>query len=89
MLTGAGVSADSGVPTFRDAQTGLWARYDPAQLATPAAFRDNPQLVWEWYAWRRKLIADAEPSPGHRVLATAFAAAWLPTIAATLRKPVS
>jgi len=69
VLTGAGLSADSGVPTFRDAQTGLWARFDPSQLATPEAFRDNPQLVWDWYAWRRGLIAAATPNPGHRALA--------------------
>jgi len=69
VLTGAGISADSGVPTFRDAQTGLWARYDPAQLATPDAFRDDPQLVWEWYAWRRALINAARPNAGHRALA--------------------
>lgn len=69
VLTGAGVSAESGVPTFRDAQTGLWARYSPEELATPEAFRANPQLVWDWYAWRRKLVAQAVPNPGHRALA--------------------
>jgi NAD-dependent deacetylase len=69
VLTGAGISADSGVPTFREAQTGLWARYDPQQLATPAAFHDHPQLVWDWYAWRRELVANAMPSPGHVALA--------------------
>jgi NAD-dependent deacetylase len=68
VLTGAGVSAESGVPTFRDAQTGLWAQYSPEDLATPRAFRQNPRLVWEWYAWRRKLVADAEPNPAHRAL---------------------
>jgi NAD-dependent deacetylase len=69
ILTGAGVSAESGVPTFRDAQTGLWAKYNPEDLATPTAFRSNPRLVWEWYAWRRKLIAEAKPNPGHFALA--------------------
>ena len=69
VLTGAGVSAESGVPTFRDAQTGLWARFDPSELATPAAFAKNPQRVWEWYAWRRALVAQAEPNAGHRALA--------------------
>jgi NAD-dependent deacetylase len=69
VLTGAGVSAESGIPTFRDAQTGLWARYSPEELATPAAFRRNPQLVWEWYAWRRELVARAAPNPGHYALA--------------------
>jgi NAD-dependent deacetylase len=69
VLTGAGVSAESGVPTFRDAQTGLWAKYTPEELATPTAFRRNPRLVWEWYAWRRKLVADAKPNPAHVALA--------------------
>ena len=69
VLTGAGVSAESGVPTFRDAQTGLWARYDPQELATPRAFRRNPKLVWEWYEWRRELIDAAEPNPAHYALA--------------------
>jgi NAD-dependent deacetylase len=69
VITGAGVSAESGVPTFRDAQTGLWASYDPAELATPEAFQRNPRLVWEWYAWRRELIADCQPNPAHFALA--------------------
>jgi NAD-dependent deacetylase len=68
-LTGAGVSAESGVPTFRDAQTGLWAKYSPEDLATPRAFRSNPRLVWEWYDWRRKLVADAKPNPAYLALA--------------------
>jgi NAD-dependent deacetylase len=68
VLTGAGISAESGVPTFREAQTGLWARFNPEELATPAAFRRNPQLVWEWYAWRRQLVAQAKPNAGHRAL---------------------
>ena len=69
VLTGAGVSAESGVPTFRDAQTGLWAKYSPEELATPRAFRRNPRLVWEWYEWRRKLVANAKPNPAHLALA--------------------
>lgn len=69
VLTGAGISAESGVPTFREAQTGLWAQYDPQELATPQAFYRNPKLVWEWYAWRRELVAKAEPNPGHLALA--------------------
>ena len=68
-LTGSGISAESGVPTFREAQTGLWERYDPQQLATPEAFARDPRLVWEWYEWRRKLVAEAEPNAGHRSLA--------------------
>jgi NAD-dependent deacetylase len=69
VLTGAGMSAESGVPTFRDALTGLWARFDPAQLATEDAFRANPSLVWDWYASRRQMIARVEPNAGHRALA--------------------
>lgn len=69
VLTGAGVSAESGIPTFREAQTGLWARFSPEELATPQAFRRNPRLVWEWYAWRRGLVAGAEPNAGHHALA--------------------
>lgn len=69
VLTGAGVSAESGLPTFREAQTGLWAQYRPQDLATPEAFRQNPRLVWEWYAWRRELVERAAPNAGHRALA--------------------
>ena len=68
VLTGAGISAESGVPTFREAQTGLWSQYDPQELATPGAFKENPRLVWEWYAWRRELISQADPNPGHFAL---------------------
>ena len=67
-LTGAGISAESGVPTFRDAQTGLWARYRPEELATPDAFMRDPRMVWEWYAWRRALVAKAAPNAGHFAL---------------------
>jgi NAD-dependent deacetylase len=70
VLTGAGVSAESGVPTFRDAQTGLWAKYNPEELATPYAFSTNPKLVWDWYTWRRELVAQATPNPGHFALVT-------------------
>jgi NAD-dependent deacetylase len=69
VLTGAGISAESGVPTFRDAQTGMWAKFDPLELATPDAFRRNAKLVWDWYAWRRELIGRAKPNAGHRALA--------------------
>lgn len=69
VLTGAGASAESGVPTFRDAQTGLWARYDPLQLATRDAFSADPELVWRWYEWRRDLVRRVEPNAGHRALA--------------------
>ena len=69
VLTGAGTSAESGVPTFRDAQTGLWARFSPQDLATPEAFARDPELVWRWYAWRRELVAAAQPNAAHRALA--------------------
>jgi NAD-dependent deacetylase len=69
VLTGSGVSAESDVPTFREAQTGLWARYDPEELATPEAFTRDPRLVWDWYAWRRGLVEKAAPNPGHEALA--------------------
>jgi NAD-dependent deacetylase len=69
ILTGAGVSAESGIPTFRQAQTGLWARYDPMALASPEGFARNPELVWDWYQWRRQLINDSRPNPGHQALA--------------------
>ena len=68
VLSGAGISAESGVPTFREAQTGLWARYRAEELATPQAFRQNPTLVWEWYTWRRGLVDTAQPNPGHLAL---------------------
>ena len=69
VLTGSGVSAESGVPTFRDAQTSLWEKFRPEDLATPEAFSRNPGLVWQWYAWRRELVAEAKPNPGHTALA--------------------
>jgi NAD-dependent deacetylase len=69
VLTGAGISAESGVPTFRDAQTGLWAKFDPHELATPSAFARNPRLVWDWYASRREALAGIVPNPGHVALA--------------------
>jgi NAD-dependent protein deacetylase/lipoamidase len=69
VLTGAGISAESGLATFRDAQTGLWARFDPRELATPSAFVRNPKLVWDWYAWRRAQVAAVQPNDGHRALA--------------------
>ncbi|WP_129633146.1 SIR2 family NAD-dependent protein deacylase [Candidatus Oscillochloris fontis] len=69
VLTGAGVSAESGIPTFRDAQTGMWATFNPEELASPEGFQRNPRLVWEWYAWRRELVQQAQPNPGHVALA--------------------
>jgi NAD-dependent deacetylase len=67
VLTGAGVSAESGVPTFRSAD-GIWAKYRPEELATMEAFLRNPELVWEWYAQRKRVIADVQPNAGHRAL---------------------
>ncbi len=68
-LTGAGISAESGLATFRDAQTGLWSRFKPEELATAEAFRQNPKLVSDWYAWRREQALNAKPNPGHLALA--------------------
>jgi NAD-dependent deacetylase len=76
VFTGAGLSAESGVPTFRDALTGLWERFDAHSLATPEAFHADPALVWGWYEWRRRLVERASPNPGH--LAVAAIQAWLP-----------
>lgn len=69
VMTGAGISAESGIPTFRDAQTGLWARFNPADLATPEAFLNNPERVWAWYASRRAAMLEREPNAGHYSLA--------------------
>ena len=68
VFSGAGVSAESGVSTFRDALTGLWARFDPMQLATPEAFIADPELVWGWYEWRRQLLLKAQPNPAHHAI---------------------
>jgi NAD-dependent deacetylase len=67
-LTGAGVSQESGLRTFRDAQTGLWAQYRPEDLASPEAFARDPKLVWDWYAWRREAVKAVRPNPGHYAL---------------------
>lgn len=69
VLTGAGISAESGVPTFRDALTSHWAKFNPQELASPEGFLKNPELVWRWYVDRRHNLAEARPNPGHRVLA--------------------
>lgn len=68
ILTGAGVSKESGIPTFRG-KDGLWRNYNATELATPEAFSANPSLVWEWYQWRRGLIKPIEPNPGHYAIA--------------------
>ena len=72
VLTGAGISAESGVPTFRDAQTGYWAQFRPEDMATEAGFRAHPQRVWDWYQYRRDLLTGVAPNAGHHALA-AFA----------------
>lgn len=69
VLTGAGVSAESGVPTFRDAMEGLWARYDPLELATPDAFARDPATVTRWYDERRQRMLACEPNAAHRAIA--------------------
>lgn len=69
VLTGAGMSAESGVPTFRDAQSGLWAQFRPEDLATEAAFRDHPERVWDWYAGRREALKAVQPNAGHVAVA--------------------
>lgn len=69
VLSGAGMSAESGVPTFRDAQSGLWANFRPEDLATEAAFRARPDFVWDWYQLRREMIAKVHPNAGHHAVA--------------------
>lgn len=81
VLTGAGVSAESGIPTFRG-EGGLWRQFRPEDLATPQAFARDPALVWEWYDWRRQKVASCAPNPAHRALAALEARAgtfWLIT----------
>lgn len=78
IFTGAGVSAESGIPTFRDKQTGLWEHFDAAELATPHAFERDPALVWAWYEWRRATVANARPNPAHQAIAAM--AAFVPKL---------
>jgi NAD-dependent deacetylase len=68
VLTGAGISAESGIPTFRDAMTGLWATFRPEDLASPDAFARDPKFVWDWYESRRARVRQVEPNPGHHAL---------------------
>jgi NAD-dependent deacetylase len=68
VFTGAGVSAESGIPTFRDAQTGLWEKFDAAKLASPSAYRNDKALVWGWYEWRRMKVLKAAPNPAHHAI---------------------
>jgi len=69
VFTGAGVSAESGIPTFRDAQTGLWENFDATLLASPNGFCSDKALVWGWYEWRRMKVLHAQPNPAHRAIA--------------------
>lgn len=69
VLSGAGLSAESGIPTFREAQTGLWSQFSPQDLATPEAFAADPERIWAWYRWRRTLIARGGVNPGHTAIA--------------------
>ncbi len=75
VFTGAGVSAESGIPTFRDALTGFWQRFDAEDLATPEAFARDPELVWGWYEWRRMLVRRTLPNPAHLAIA-----AWVRSV---------
>ncbi|OBI90444.1 NAD-dependent deacylase [Mycobacterium asiaticum] len=69
VLSGAGISAESGVPTFRDDKNGLWARFDPYELSSVQGWESNPERVWGWYLWRHYLVADVQPNEGHRAIA--------------------
>lgn len=69
VLSGAGISAESGVPTFRDDKNGLWARFDPYELSSTQGWQDNPERVWGWYLWRHYLVGTVAPNDGHRAIA--------------------
>ncbi|HVK99261.1 MAG TPA: Sir2 family NAD-dependent protein deacetylase, partial [Dongiaceae bacterium] len=70
-FSGAGLSAESGIATFRDTEThALWSRFDPMKLASPEGFAESPTTVIDWYNWRRQTLAAAQPNAGHRALAT-------------------
>lgn len=75
-FTGAGISAESGIPTFRDKLTGLWSKFDPRRLETADAFRENPALVWGWYLWRRNQVSRAEPNSAHLFIPRFQRAGW-------------
>lgn len=75
-FTGAGVSAESGIPTFRDKLTGLWTKHDPQRLETADAFRENPALVWSWYLWRRHQVCQAKPNLAHLSIPWLANAGW-------------
>src|SRR5258707_13118954 len=69
VFTGAGVSAESGIPTFRDRQSGLWQNFDAQSLATPEAFERDPAFVWGWYEWRRARVLASQPNAAHPAIA--------------------
>lgn len=69
VLSGAGISAESGVPTFRDDKTGLWSKYDPYELSSTEGWNSHPERVWAWYLWRHHLVKQVQPNAGHRALA--------------------
>lgn len=69
VLSGAGISAESGVPTFRDDANGLWAKYDPYELSSTDGWREHPERVWAWYLWRHHLVKQVQPNDGHRAVA--------------------
>lgn len=69
VLSGAGISAESGVPTFRDDKNGLWAKFDPYELSSTQGWHEHPERVWAWYLWRHHLVRDVEPNAGHRAVA--------------------
>ena len=70
MLSGAGISAESGVPTFRDDATGFWSKYDPYELSSTDGWQRHPERVWAWYLWRHHLVAQVAPNDGHRAVST-------------------
>lgn len=83
VLSGAGISAESGVPTFRDDKTGLWARFDPYELSSTRGWREHPERVWAWYLWRHHLVGQVEPNDGHRAIAawqTEPTVSWLTVV---------
>ena len=69
MLSGAGISAESGVPTFRDVETGLWAKVDPYEISSAQGWSAHPEKVWAWYLWRHYMMKSVEPNDGHRAVA--------------------
>ncbi|GAB48909.1 SIR2 family NAD-dependent protein deacylase [Mobilicoccus pelagius] len=83
VLTGAGMSAESGVPTFRGAEGSLWEEFDPIALASPKGWDEDPELVWAWYAWRMGLARGVDPNAGHRALAQWAAAGDAEVVIAT------